>query len=323
MVDKPSSEGGGPADVSSLEARLSAVLEAVSDGFYAVDRDWRYVIFNRAAEAYFGVSREFLLGKVMWEVFPQGVGTPFERACRLARDEGITSAFETRSRMRPDRIVELSICPMPDGGVAVVLNDITERRRAEEARELLIREVDHRARNMLSVVQSIIQLTPAPNLAVYREMVLGRVAALARAQSMLANSRWEGASLAEVVRDGLAALGRPEACEVDGPEIGLAPDQVQSVSMIVHELATNARKHGAFSIESGRVAVTWTVRPNKGARLVWKETGGPACAPPTRRGFGSRLIHDLARQLGGEAHFHWRGEGLEVELTAPLAPRED
>ncbi len=322
MVDKPSFEAGGPGEVSSLEARLSAVLEAVSDGFYAVDRDWRYVIFNRAAEAYFGVSRDMLLGKVMWEVFPQGVGTPFERACFLARDEGLTSAFETRSRMRPDRIVELSICPMPDGGVAVVLNDITDRRRAEEARELLIREVDHRARNMLSVVQSIIQLTPAPSLAAYKEVVLGRVAALARAQSVLADSRWEGASLDGVVRDGLAAVGRPEACEVEGPEVGLAPDQVQSVSMIVHELATNARKHGAFSVEPGRVSVTWTQRPGRGLRLAWKERDGPPCGAPARRGFGSRLIHDLARQLGGEAHFHWRTEGLEVELTAAPPPRE-
>ena len=309
MVDKP-----------TLEARLSAVLEAVSDGFYAVDRDWRYVLFNRAAEAYFGVRRDMLLGKVMWEVFPQGVGTPFERACMLARDQGVTSAFETSSRMRPDRIVELSICPMPDGGVAVVLNDITDRRRAEEARELLIREVDHRARNMLSVVQSIIQLTPAPSLPAYKEMVLGRVAALARAQSMLAHSRWEGASLDKVVRDGLAAVGRPEACEVAGPEIALGPDQVQSVSMIVHELATNARKHGAFSVETGRVSVSWAARHGDGLHLVWAERGGPPCVAPARRGFGSRLIHDLARQLGGEAHFHWRPEGLEVELAAPLPP---
>lgn len=321
MIDKPSSEAGGPGEVSSLEARLSAVLEAVSDGFYAVDRDWRYVIFNRAAEDYFGVSRDMLLGKVIWEVFPQGVGTPFEQACRRARDEGVTSAFETRSRLRPDRIVELSVCPMPDGGVAVVLNDITERRRAEVARELLAREVDHRARNMLSVVQSIVQLTPAPSLAAYKEMVLGRVTALARAQSMLANSRWEGASLAGIVRDGLAAVGRPEACVVDGPEIALTPDQVQPVAMIVHELATNARKHGAFSVEAGRVAVSWSARAGK-VRLLWCETSGPEVHPPTRRGFGSRLIHDLARQLGGEAHFHWRPEGLEVELTLAPPPPE-
>ena len=115
------------------EARLEAVLESISDGFYALDRDWRYVIFNRAAEAYFGVSRDDLFGKVIWDVFPQGLGGVFERVCRQAMDERIASRFEIPSRARAGRTVELRILPMRDAGIAVSLSDITERRQTEDA----------------------------------------------------------------------------------------------------------------------------------------------------------------------------------------------
>src|ERR1700761_2276544 len=94
------------------EARLEAVLESVTDAFYALDTDWRYVVFNRAAEAYFGVERSRVLGKELWEIFPQGRGTSFEVHCRAAMEQGEPTTFETTSSMRPDRTVELAIVPM-------------------------------------------------------------------------------------------------------------------------------------------------------------------------------------------------------------------
>lgn len=305
--------------VSQSEARLAAVLEAISDGFYALDSDWRYVIFNRAAEAYFGVSKDLLLGKVMWEMFPQGIGTPFERYCRLAMDEKVVSTFETPSRLRSDRVVELRIAPMSDGGVCVSLNDITERKRTEEARDLLMREVDHRSRNMLAVVQSIIELTRAPSLPAYKDLVLGRISALARAHGSLAQRRWQGGPLRTVVEEELASLGKDQALTLSGPDIVLTPERVQPFSMILHELGTNASKYGALGVVGGQVRIDWSLTPDgEGLRLVWRETGGPPVQAPARRGFGSRLIHDLARQLGGEARFHWDAAGLAVEILAPL-----
>jgi PAS domain S-box-containing protein len=130
------------------EARLENVLEIVSDGFYALDQDWRYVIFNRAAEAYFGVSRDAVLGRMIWDIFPQGVGTPFEGICRRAMDAGEATTFETRSNLRPDRIVELRVAPLREGGIAVSLNDITERRRAEDA----LREARDRSEEILESI---------------------------------------------------------------------------------------------------------------------------------------------------------------------------
>ncbi|MBS0334890.1 MAG: PAS domain-containing protein, partial [Proteobacteria bacterium] len=95
---------GMPASLEpSYEARLEAVLESVTDAFYALDTQWRYVVFNRAAEAYFGIDRDDVLGQGLWEVFPQGLGTPFEAYCRAAMDRGEAATFETGSRLRPER----------------------------------------------------------------------------------------------------------------------------------------------------------------------------------------------------------------------------
>src|ERR1700743_1017448 len=96
----------GSVSEPHYEERLEAVLESVSDAFYALDADWRYVVFNRAAEEYFGVSRKAMMGRGLWEVFPQGLGTPFEAFCRAAMDQGVSATFEAPSRLRPDRVVE-------------------------------------------------------------------------------------------------------------------------------------------------------------------------------------------------------------------------
>ena len=113
------------------EAWLEAVLESVSDAFYALDASWRFVVFNRAAEAYFGTTRDEVLGRAFLELFPQGQGTDFERRLIAAMNQGVDDTYETGSAMRPDRVVELRITPMRGGGVAVSLRDITERRQAE------------------------------------------------------------------------------------------------------------------------------------------------------------------------------------------------
>ncbi|WP_334164215.1 sensor histidine kinase [Phenylobacterium sp.] len=122
-----------PADGDGHDALLESVLESISDAFYALDRDWRYVIFNRAAEQYFGVSRDNVIGRSIWDLFPQGRGTAFERCCRRAMDERVTSTFESPSAIRPGRTVELRVAPMSGGGIGVALNDVTERKRAEAA----------------------------------------------------------------------------------------------------------------------------------------------------------------------------------------------
>ena len=208
------------------------------------------------------------------------------------------------------------------GRMVGVCYDVTERRQEQERQMLLAREVDHRAKNVLAVVQSIVKLTRASDPRSFAQAVEGRVAALARAHTLLSRDRWTGASLAEVVREELLAYGGGGRIVLDGPELWVQPDAVQSLSMVLHELATNAAKYGALSRTGGQVTVAWRLDPNRGGGLLcldWTERGGPAVsAPPERRGFGSTVITATVRShLEGEAHMTWAPGGLHCAITAP------
>jgi two-component sensor histidine kinase len=166
------------------------------------------------------------------------------------------------------------------------------------------------------VAQSIIELTNAPDMAAYKSSVTGRVAALARAQGSLAAQRYEGASIRGVIEHELATLGRAAQYEILGPDWMLSAKQVQPLSMLIHELATNATKHGALSREDGCVRVR--ISRNSGrAQLEWEETGGPPVSPPSSQGFGSRLIRQLTEQLDGESALEWNAAGLMARLRFP------
>jgi PAS domain S-box-containing protein len=221
----------------------------------------------------------------------------------------------------------------PAGGaplrLAGTLRDITERRAAEERRELLTREVNHRARNTLAIVQAILRLTRAPDAETFARLVEGRIAALGRAQSLLAAERWTGAPLATLVRDELTPFGgTEEATEagvarltLDGPALRLRAEAVQPLGMVFHELGTNAAKHGALSTPAGRVAVSWQVDEAKALlRIHWAETGGPPPGFPQQRGVGSRVIEaTVGGQLGGSVERRWPAEGLSCDIVLPLA----
>jgi two-component sensor histidine kinase len=212
----------------------------------------------------------------------------------------------------------------PHGEVLQILSavqDVTaeaNERRSEEARGLLMREVDHRARNALTVVQSVVRLTEADDIARFKQVVLGRVEALARAQTSLARRRWEGADLAEVIGEELASLASGERYRLSGPPLLLRAEHVQAMSMVLHELATNATKYGALSMPGGAVSIDWSMPSTGQLALAWRETGGPPVTAPQGAGFGSRLIAQLSRQLGGEAQYDWRPDGLVVGLSVTL-----
>lgn len=313
-----------PSEISQ-EARLEAVLESVSDAFYALDTDWRFVVFNRAAEAYFGVSREAVLGHDLWEVFPQGRGTSFETYCRAAMDEGASSSFETRSRLRPDRVVELRIVPMRGGGVALSLTDITERKTADARQRLLANELNHRVKNSLATVQAIAaQSLRGPQVsAEARERFMARLVALARANDMLVAETWTGASLGSVAAQMANPHGDDERFTIAGPEVRLAPQTATALALGLHELATNAAKFGALSTAEGRVSLTWSLDGEGAARrlrLTWRETGGPPVGTPGHPGFGSRLIErGLASELKANVQLIYAPSGVVFNLIAPLS----
>ncbi|MFC4166864.1 HWE histidine kinase domain-containing protein [Teichococcus aestuarii] len=209
----------------------------------------------------------------------------------------------------------------PEGNFLALLasgEDITERRASEERQVLLMQEVDHRAKNALALVQSIIRLTRADHPADFADAVEGRVGALARAYTLLARERWAGSDLRELAEAELAAYAAGGRVALSGPVVRLAPEVVQPMSMVLYELASNAARHGALSTPQGRVTLSWERAAGGALRLEWTELGGPAlvAGQPTRRGFGSRMIKvAVSGQLGGSLAFDWRPTGLACVLT--------
>ena len=206
-----------------------------------------------------------------------------------------------------------------------VVVDITERKRAEERQILLAEEVDHRARNVVAVVQSIMRLTRAETIDDYIGALDGRISALSNAHRLLASSRWEGADLNRLVDEEFAPYraGGKERVSVRGPVVVLPPATAQTIALALHELATNAAKYGALSTEAGHVDLTWRLE-NGRLELSWKESNGPQIAPPNRRGYGSRaIVAGIERQLGGIVNFDWQTSGLRCTLSVPHDPSKE
>ena len=201
------------------------------------------------------------------------------------------------------------------------LIDVTDRRRAEERQLLLVAELNHRVKNTLATVQSIAAYSlrrrsdPAEARAAFEE----RLFALARAHDVLTRERWEGAELGEMVAQAVEPFaGGGSRFSIDGPQVRLAPRAALAFAMALQELATNAAKYGALSVPAGRVEIAWR-RDDGDLRFRWTETGGPAVAAPTRRGFGLSLIErSLAQDLDGEAAVVFEPGGVECRVRAPV-----
>jgi PAS domain S-box-containing protein len=201
--------------------------------------------------------------------------------------------------------------------ISGVTIDVTDRKEAEERQNLLAREVDHRARNALAVIQSIIRLTRAKSVDEYVAAIEGRIKALARAHTLLSDSRWHGADLATLVGEELAPYRTGDKVAIDGPAISLQPSTAQGLALALHELATNAAKHGALSSVKGRVNLSWQLQPDA-LVLSWTESGGPPIAQPAAKSFGLRVIRaSIEQQLSGETLFDWDPKGLRCSFSIP------
>jgi two-component sensor histidine kinase len=207
--------------------------------------------------------------------------------------------------------------------------DITDRKRIEERQLLLAREVDHRAKNMLAVVLSILRLTRAQTTPDFIRTVEGRIQALAATHTLLSATRWEGASLRQIVDEELAPYrgDQGDRAVADGPPAMLLPATAQAMALALHELATNAAKYGALSTEAGRLRLHWWIGKDA-LELEWTEIGGPTTAPPTSQGFGLTIVRSsIEAQFRGSVMYDWRPEGLNCRLSIPHAqivqPEED
>ena len=308
------------------------LLQGLPAAIYTTDAAGRITYYNDAAADLWGHRPE--LGEAQWcgswRLFsPDSTPMPHD-ACpmALALKEGRPIRGGEAIAERPDgtRVVFIPYpTPLYDDGGALVgavnmLVDITDRKDDEKRLQLLAQEVDHRARNMLAVVQAMVRFTNAETVADFAASLGGRVQALSHAHSLLSDSRWEGADLERLVAEELAPYRRAEGARavVDGPRLILTPAAAQSLAMTVHELATNAAKYGALTAPTGRVVVRWSLRGDRALSLRWEETGGPKVQPPSRCGFGTTMVErTICDQLDGAIRFDWRVEGLVCEIEIP------
>lgn len=201
--------------------------------------------------------------------------------------------------------------------ILLAIEDITERKRNESQQAMLMAELNHRVKNALSVVQGLASQTMARSgsLDEFWAAFAGRLAAFARAHGRLLEREWTSTDLKRLVQDATDAFD-PTRMSVEGPHAEVSSKKALALSLMLHELETNATKYGALAHDEGRVEIRWSVENGDAVRLIWQESGGPRVAPPKRDGFGTRLITQMAaHELGGDADLRFEPEGLRCELT--------
>jgi two-component system, chemotaxis family, CheB/CheR fusion protein len=245
-------------------------------------------------------------------------GEPVER--RVAKRDG---SVHYLMRILPYHGTDDSV-----SGALVTFVDITQPVRTEEQLRLLVHELNHRARNMMAVISATARLTLARtgSPAEFTESFVGRVDALARSHGLLARERWADVALADIVKEELAPFAEDAAGRVEqgGPAVQLKPNAALALGMILHELATNAVKHGALADPKGRLSVAWSAEDRGGRRHVvvrWTEVDGPRVEPPTGRGFGSELVERQVRhEFDGAVEADYPPQGARITITLPEKP---
>lgn len=312
------------------EARLRLALEAGQMGVFDVDVDNQRLIWDDTERQLYGIEPGDT--PITPAQALQLVHAEDREACRRAVEAAATSLSDYRVEFR---------VVLPHGGTRWLAQrgmalrnargglrltgvdwDITERKLLEERQHLLIGELNHRVKNLLAVIQSIVQQSGrhAANAEALQQSLRGRLRAMAVAHEILATRQWGGAELEAVLRATLAphVEGEAERLSLDIQPLTVAPATAQSLSLAMHELATNAIKYGAWSTAGGRVAIEGRADGEGGYELTWSESGGPPVEPPTTKGFGSLLLsRAFTYETGGKAVLEWRPEGLRCVIHLP------
>ena len=311
------------------EERRSLALSAGDMGSWEFDPATNHLEWDTGQHRIYGIAPEILEPtrlQILDIVHPDDRDKhPLEGALRASSDR-----YQAEFRIvRPDGELRwcygsAAITRDADGNVTRlngVSVDITDRKRAEERQLLLAREVDHRAKNTLAVVLSVLRLTKARSTPDFISIVEGRIHALAATHNLLSATHWEGADLCRIVDEELAPYRTDGGDRVvaEGPAAMLLPSTAQAVALALHELATNAAKYGALSADSGRLRLTWSIGESA-LEIEWRETGGPAAAPPSALGFGLSIVRSsIEAQFRGGVVYDWRPEGLHCRLSIPRA----
>jgi len=314
-----------------LPARL---FDHLPFAVYVCDREGLVLRYNRRAAELWGRSPkprdpdERFCGS--YRMFrPDGSLLPHDQ-CPMA--DVLRTGISVREREvhieRPDglrgiALVDIEAVKDSGGNVVGAVNcfqDITERKRGEAQIVNLAREAEHRTKNILSLLATV-RLSRADTSDDLKQLIEGRINALAKVHTLFVQSRWAGAELHSLVTQELSPYrGETEGrVRIDGPPVMLEPNTAQTIAISLHELATNAAKYGSLSAADGRVEIAWSSTAEGRLSLRWIESGGPTVTPPMHRGFGTCVMENIiAGQLNGEVHFDWRDQGLVCEIALLL-----
>lgn len=292
-------------------ARLASIATAALEALIGIDRNGRIATWNRAAALLFGYRDEEVIGQPATMLIPVAQ----RNSHSVMLDEvlsGRTIAHFDSDRLHKDGRnipVSMSMAPIFDlqgrvTGLVEAAHDISDRREWDRRQSLMSRELMHRVKNSLAVLQAIVRSTlrTTPDPRVFAEVFTGRLASMAAAQDIVTDGEWKGADLERLARHQLAVhcLGDIPRIRMSGPPVQLPPDAAVPVGLALHELGTNAAKYGSLSVPDGTVDFSWSSGVDSKKRptlhMEWRETGGPTVSPPQTQGFGGVLID---RGIGG------------------------
>lgn len=318
-------------ELRESEARFRTIFEQANDYLVTTTLDQKITSVNPAVVAALGYAEDEIVGASIGDFMdPDQLALSMEAFEHKMRVGGNTrTTLTVRARDGRPLIWEINSRLTTDAegrptGLHAIGRDMTEAKRAEAHLRLLVDELNHRVKNTLAIVQGIAQQSfkGITDPAAARRAFEGRLAALSEAHNLLTREHWGPVSMAQIIGDAVAPHGGVVGrFELDGPDLPILPKTAISLALAIHELATNAVKHGALSQPTGQVTIRWARTGEDGARLslVWQEHGGPRVEAPTRRGFGTRMIErGLAAELGGTVKIDFRPDGLVCTVDAPL-----
>jgi len=306
---------------------LASIVDSSDDAIVSKNLDGIIRSWNSGAERIFGYSASEAIGQPITLVIPQDrQSEEREILTRIRRGERIDHFETVRQRKQGSLIVvSLTVSPVKDAndnvvGASKIARDITEQKRSQELIVTLAREAEHRSKNLLANALATVNLSQSNSPQGLKQIIAGRIQALANVCSLFAESRWIGAELSAIARQELAPYSetKGERTVIAGPQTMLVPDAAQAIAITLHELATNAAKYGALSTPDGQVRLEWSDTTDNRLRLRWIETGGPVAQKPARKGLGSRIIEQMIVQQKGEVLFDWRNDGLVCEIALPI-----
>jgi PAS domain S-box-containing protein len=309
------------------------LFEQLPFAVYLCDQDGLVLRYNRRAAELWGRSPK--------------LGDPNERFCgsyRMFRPDGsllphhqcpMADVLRTGVSVREQEVhierpngsrgialVDIEAVKDSKGTIVGAVNcfqDITERKRSEAQIINLAREAEHRTKNILATVLATVRLSHSDTSDDLKQLIEGRISALAKVHTLFVESRWAGAELQSLVTQELSPYsGKRAHVRIDGPAVMLEPSTAQAAAISLHELATNSAKYGSLSAAGGHVEIAWSLTADGKLRLCWIEAGGPTVTPPTHRGFGTRIMENIIGQLRGEVRFDWHDKGLTCEIALPV-----